>query len=105
MELKLNVPERLALINIIPREGNFINLKIFDDFGKVIMLNEDEMEEFEVKQDGERILFNPKKGLIEKAIEISERAYSLICEVLEKMDNEKSMNGEHISLYEKFVQK
>ncbi len=105
MEFKLNVPERMTLLGILPQKENFINLKIIDEAGKAISLSDAEVTDLEVKQEGEVIKFDAKKGAIEKTINIGERAYTLICEALEKLDKKKDLAPEQISVYEKFVER
>ena len=104
MEFKLNVPERLALLNLLPKEDNFINLRILRDAGLKIGFGDKESVEIELTQEGENIKFNAKKGMEEKSVEIGERAYSLICEALEKLDKEKKLIQQHLTLYEKFIE-
>jgi len=105
MEFKLNVPERLTLLSILPQENNFINIKIIREASLNIGFNDKESVELAIKQTGENISFDAKKGIIEKPIEIGERAYSLICEELEKLDQTKKLTQSHFTLYEKFVKR
>ena len=104
MQFKLNVPERLALLSIIPKETTFINTKIIHEALLNIDFGDEEATELEVKQVGENVSFNKKKGDLEKPIEIGERAYSIICEALEKLDKEKKLTQLHFTIYEKFIE-
>jgi len=105
MEFKLSVPERLTLLSILPQENNFINLQIIRGASFSIGFGDEESVELSIKQTGENISFDAKKGIIEKPIEIGERAYALICEVLEKLDKEKKLTQSHFTLYEKFIKR
>jgi len=104
MKFKLNVLERLSLLNIFPQEGNFSNLRLIREAGMTIGFSDKESVEFEIIQNGENIKFNANKGKVEKEIEIGERAYSIICESLEKLDKDKKLTQQHVSLYEKFIE-
>lgn len=103
MDFKLNVQERLTLLNMFPSKNNFINTKIIREASSTIGLSDEEAVEFEVKHVGENISYHAKKGSVEKTIKIGERAYSIICEVLEKLDKENKLTQNHFTLYEKFI--
>lgn len=104
MEFKLNVPERLVLLKILPKEENFINLRFIREAASVIGLSDKEITECKIVQEGENITFDTKKGLKEKPIGLGERIYTIICEVLEKMDKEKKLSQEYFSIFEKFIE-
>ena len=105
MEFKLTILERLTLLNILPRENNFINLMLIKEAAEKIGFDDKEISECEIKQTPEGVNFNAEKGKIEKPIEIGERAYSLICEVLEKLDKANKLTQEHCSIYKKFIER
>lgn len=104
MDFKLNVSERLTLLGILPREGNFINTRIIREVILKIDFSDKETKEFEIKKVGESISFRKKEGSIGKLIEIKERAFALICESLEKLDKENKLTQEHFTIYEKFIE-
>ena len=104
MQFKLNVPERLAILSILPKENTFINIKIINEALSNIDFGDEEATELEVKQVGENVSFNKQKGDLEKPIEIGERAYSIICESLEKLDKEKKLSQLHFTIYKKFIE-
>ena len=100
--MKLNVIERLTLLQILPQEGNFVTLKVLRDLTSVLGMNEKEFKEFEIKQTGEQVTWNPK-GNEERAVEIGEKATDLIVEALKRLDEQKKLAQRHLTLYEKFV--
>ena len=79
--------------------------------------SEEEYKEFRIKQSGEEFVEEDgstsivaegqtrwnKKGLEELEIEIGEKATDIIIEALEKIDKEKKLTAQHMSVYEKFV--
>ena len=62
MQFKLNVPERLAILSILPKENTFINIKIINEALSNIDFGDEEATELEVKQVGENVSFNKQDG-------------------------------------------
>ena len=102
--MKLNVMERLTTLGILPKEGNFTTLKVLRDLQMKLSFTEEEFKEFEVKQEGDQIRWNPQTGNEEKEIEIGEKATDLIINSLKELDKENKLGAQHMSLYEKFVE-
>jgi len=100
--MKLNVFERLILLQVLPAEGNFVTLRIVKDLKGIVALSEADFKEFEVKQLGEQVKWN-EKGNEEREIEIGEKATDIVIEGLKKLDKEKKLTERHFTLYEKFV--
>jgi len=104
MKMKLNLMERLMAIQILPKEGSFATLKITRDLQDVLAPSEAEYKEFEVVQDGESTKWN-EKGREDRDVEVGEKANDLIVEALNKLDEEKKLTAQFLSLYEKFCVK
>lgn len=104
MKFKLNLHERLTLLNLIPRENNFSTLRIIRKFTKDLGITDEEHKEFDITQKDEKISWNVERGLKEKEFEIGEVANVLIVEALKKLDTDKKLEQIHFSLYEKFVE-
>lgn len=100
--MELNILERLILLQILPKEGNFVTLNIVRDLQSSLSPNEEEIKEFEIKQVKEQITWN-EKAIIPKEIKIGEKATDIIVEALEKLDKENKLNVQHMSIYEKFI--
>ncbi len=105
MKIKLSVFERLVLLNILPKEGNFLTLKIVRQLREGLSFEEKEIKEVDLTID-------PKTGQAtwdtakdpNKEIEIGREAKKIIVEVLEKLDKDNKLGEQHITLYEKFVE-
>jgi len=100
--MKLNVFERLVLLPILPKEGNFVTLKILRDLNSKLSLSEADFKEFEVTQKDDKVTWN-QKGNEEREIEIGAKATSIICEALEELNKNKKLTERYFSLYEKFI--
>ncbi len=101
--MKLTVGERLILLQILPKEGNFITLRVLQELKSILGLTEKEIEKFGEKTDGRVSL---KKDALKKVVDISigETAKGIVVELLKKMDTEKKLHENYFTLYEKFVE-
>ena len=100
--MKLNVKERYVLLQILPREGDFITITVLKELKEKVFPSVVELDEFEIKQVNSQIKWNDK-GDEEREIEIGERATDIIVGSLKKLNDEKKLTEDHFSLYEKFV--
>ena len=98
----LNVKERLLLSGILPKENNFITLKIVRKLQENLSFNEDELKLLEFKMEANQIKWNQEVEQ-EKEIEIGEKATDIIVEALKELDKNKKLTNDHFELYEKFV--
>jgi len=105
MKLKLSVYERLVLLNILPKEGNFITLKIIRQLREDLSFNEKDVKELKLSIDPEKgnATWDVSKDP-NKEVEIGREANKVIIEALEKLDKDEKLTQEHFSLYEKFVE-
>lgn len=105
----LTVFERMLLLNILPREGDFTTLKIVRKLRETLSFSESEHKLWQPKNDNDgHVLWkimdddgNPIPQ--EKEINVGEKATDIIVEVLKRLDKEKKLTDEHYSLYEKFI--
>ena len=102
--MELGVFDRLILLNIMPKEGDFTTLKIVRKLREDLSFSEEEHAALEFKNEGGNVQWK-QSGDISKEISIGEKATDLIVEVLKKLDKEKKLQEQHLSLYERFVEK
>ena len=100
--MKLNLAERFKILQILPKEGNFVTLNIVGELQKELAPSEEEFKEFEITQKDTQITWNIK-GSKEKEIKVGEKASDIISEELEKLDKENKLTAQDISIYKKFV--
>jgi hypothetical protein len=100
--MELTVFERLILLNALPKEGDFITLKIVRKLREDLSFSEEEHKILNFKQDENSLHWNID-GDILKNIEIGTKAMEIICDVLKKLNDSKKLTEQHYSLYEKFV--
>ena len=99
--MKLNVQERLTLLEVLPKEGNFATLRIIRRTQDRLGLADEEYKEFGVKQKGNQISWN-EKGREERDIQIGESATDIIVGALDKLDSENKLTVQHLTVFEKF---
>jgi len=102
--MKLNLMERITILQILPKEGSFATLKITRELQDKLGMSENEYKEFGIEELNGQIKWN-EKGKEEREIEIGEKAMDIISEELKNLDKDKKLNPNQISLYEKFVVK
>ncbi len=98
----LSVFERVLLLNILPREGDFKTLKVLRKLKDDLGFSEDELKALQFKQDGSKVEWQ-READVPKEVPIGEIAHGIIADILKKLDEQKKLQIEHMDLYEKFV--
>ena len=121
MKVKLNLKERIALITVLPKEGSFKVVARTEELKKKLLFTEEEDKKHGIiyTNDG-RVLFNPSQFQgkenarqltqdyvlkTRKEFDIGETVEDEIESILKKLDNDKKLPADYISLYEMFVDK
>ena len=107
--MKLNISERLVLLEILPKEGSLLTLRIIRELQNELSFSEEELKEFNVRievHEGKIMArWDPGKENIEKDVPIGERATEIIVRRLKEFDEQKALTMRMMSVYEKFVEK
>ncbi len=110
--MKLNVLERLVLLNLLPKEGDFTTLKLVRVAREDLSFNDIENQKLKFNQtpgpDGKgQVGWNEKaaKEIENTEFEIGEMMTIKIVDELKKLNDEGKLTDEHFTLYEKFVEK
>jgi hypothetical protein len=102
--MKLSVPERLALLEIMPAKADYSGVKEIYRTTLLLNLDGDEAEEIEVKHIEGMIQFNVEKALgVIKDIPMGEWMTNTFRVILREKSNESDLSIADISLFEKFV--
>lgn len=99
--MELNTIERIGIINILPRTGNYITLKLCESIKSKVNLTESEKIEIEYVETNGNAMWN-QKGQEKKPIELSDTEIIIIKSELNKLDQTSSLPVELITLYEIF---
>ena len=100
--MEFTILERITLQELLPKQEDYVTMKIIRDLRMELSFSEKEIKDFEINQTNSHITWNTVKEK-KKKIDIGETAHSIICEALKKADKEKKINEQNISLYEKFI--
>ena len=102
--MEMTVVERLVLLNILPKEGNFTTLKLVRELRENLSFDELENKRLNFQQDGDQIRWNESPEVnLPRDIEIGEKMTDLIVECLKELDKKEALKEEQFTLYEKFV--
>jgi hypothetical protein len=107
--MKLEVHERIALLQLLPTEGDYAGLKSIRRAKEMISFNKEEMDFYELtvgtNAKGESITnWNAAKASEQiKDVPVDEYITSLIREKLSELNHAGKLSESTFSLYEKFV--
>ena len=100
----LSVPERIALLSILPKEGNIVTLKILRDLGNELGLTEGEVKQGEIELGNGMLRWNPEAiAEMDKDVSMGEAATKVVVEALTALSDQNKMGMVHLALYERFV--
>ena len=103
-KVNLNLFERLVLIGLLPAQGNFATLKIVGELRMELAPTEEEYKAAGLTTlENGGIQAKDWNAVAEKELVLGETAEGIIVDALKKMDKEKQLKPEHLSVYEKFI--
>jgi len=102
--MKLEIHERLALLQILPEKGSYAELKSIRKAREIIALTQDEIEFYEMEIKEGKWHWNIAKAS-QRVLDVPLGEYmtNTIRDLLAAMNQAKSMTEMFSSLYEKFV--
>jgi len=100
--MELNVLDRLLLLNLLPVEGSFVNLKLLRVAREDLSFNEEENKSLNFQQQEDHMTWSDSPPIV-KEVEIGDVVTDLIVKALKKLDKEEKLKPEHMELYEKFI--
>lgn len=102
--MTFGVADRLRLLQLLPREGNLVTLRIVRDLRRELSFSEEELAALGVveNQAAQTIKWDTEHE-VPKDIPIGLRALTLIVDLLRERDQQKKMTVELLDLYERFV--
>lgn len=106
--MKLGIADRFSIMEILPKQGNFITLSIVQDIIKKITITQDDLKKYNIRTipapDGMvSYRWDDAEGKIETEIEFTDTEKQIIVDSLRKMDNEKKISLNMIGTYKKFM--
>lgn len=100
--MEFNVFERMVLLALLPKEGNFTNLKLIRMAKEDLSFTEEENTLLNFRFEGETVHW--VEGVVApKEIDLGETVTNMIIKQLKDLDSKEKLTNEHFSLYEKFI--
>jgi hypothetical protein len=100
--MQLTVMERLVLLSILPREGNFTTLRLMRKLREDLSFSEEEHKLLGFIQEGDRVKWNLQADVV-KNFDFGDVVIETITNQLKKLDKENKLSEDSFTLYEKFV--
>ena len=100
---KLNIGERLMVMSILPKEGDFVTLRAIRDMVAKIGLSAKDMETYDVTQKEGVTRWN-KEGLKLAEIDFEVFELEIITSTLKKLNEDKKLTPQLFDVYEKFME-
>ena len=101
---ELTVPDRLTLLNILPKEGDFTTIKLMRKLRESLSFDEEELKKIGFVQEGDQVRWNQEGAAsVLKRCQIGEKMTDMIHDALKKLSDEKKLTDQYLSLYERFV--
>ena len=101
--MNLSVLDRVVLLTILPKEGNFATLRILQDLRMALSFTEEEVKKFKVVVDVESGTTNWEQGHEEVEIPMGEKATDIVVETFKGLDKKNLLHLEMMETYEKFI--
>jgi hypothetical protein len=108
---RLSLKDRGNLLDLLPREGNIVTLRIIRDLQNKLGFSEAEIADYqitltEIGTTGRyKTTWNEKGAKAIKIVKIGPQAEKIIVERLESLSEKKVLPIQWIDLYERFVEK
>ena len=100
----LDVHERLALVNMLPSEGGYEELKTIRRTREMLSFTKEETDKIGFNQEGNRVTWDvTKQNLVVKDIPMDEWATNHFRKKLAELEKKGKLTDQTVSAYEKFV--
>lgn len=103
MKVKLTLPERYTLIDILPQKGDIDLMRRACELRDVLLPTEAEDGEFGIVREPGAVGCNKKGRTEEREIEVGQTMRDKIIAKLTALSKEGNLVTAHVPLYEKFV--
>lgn len=106
--MELSVMDRMTLLSVLPKEGDFTTLKIIRKLRETLSFTEEEHKKYNFVNSEGGITWSLKdeqgKDIPQdKDITIGEKATDIIVTAFKKLDREHKLNEAQLPCYEKFI--
>ena len=101
--MEFSVRDRIILTNLLPKEGNIVDLRIIRNLTDELGFDEHDLANFGMAQNETGVTWDPSKEQ-PKRVAIGPRAGAIIRERLEALNRANKLTADHLPLWERFVE-
>ena len=101
MKIKLNIPERYLLIQVIPQKGTFETMSAIEALTKILYPSEVEVKKYGIEVKEDKIVWNNSAANFVE-IEFTEKQIELIRKQLDEMSKDEKLDFNLYLIYKKF---
>ncbi len=102
--MQLNVLDRVALLSILPKEGDITSLRLVRETREDLSFSDAERKELHfIKLPNGRMGWEPN-GELTKEVKLGDTIIGMIVVALKDLNEKKKLQEEHLDLYERFVE-
>ena len=98
--MKLNILERIMVLGVLPKQSDFVSMKIITDLQAVVGFSQNELDKSNIKAHEDGSIAWEKD--FEKEVKITKRAGEIIIKGLKDLSEKGQVSIQHLSIYEKF---
>ena len=102
--MKLSVLERFKALQVLPQKGNFVTLNVIRKAQELLSFTEEEIKKYKFRTENDKTFWDDKIEQITD-LRLGNKAISIIGEELEKLNNDKKLTLEQMSIFDKFVER
>ena len=98
--MELTIHERLALLGVLPPEGNFVTMRILQRLRLALGFSEEDIAKYNIVVTDTNVSWDNEAEPVN--IPLGKVAREEIVKALEKLDKEGKVLAQHLTLFEKF---
>ena len=84
-------------------QGDYLTFGLIRNIQDKVAVKDTEFTEYEIKKENGNYSWNPEKGKLDKEFDFGEKEFDLIIESVNKLNEQKNINVENVTLYEKII--
>lgn len=101
--MEFDVKERLVLMGLLPKESNFVTLKLTKNLMEELSFSEEEHRTLKFNQEGTQLKWDTTAKVV-KDVHIGDMMMEIIVKELKEMDKSNKLTPDHFSLFEKLIE-
>jgi len=99
--MKLNIEERLTLMQVLPERGNFETMDTVDKLLSTLKLKEEEVKKYKFREEQGRAYWD-LSGNERVELPVSKMGESFLIKCLERLDKEEKLTPQMFQIFKRF---